>query len=65
MSLYNKNLQYYWEYVLSLGLEQEVTAILKIDDLDQRYTQLKKLFNSIDPKLVDDKIVWNLYKETL
>lgn len=65
MSLYNKNLQYYWEYVLTLGLEQEVTAILKIDDLDQRYTQLKKLFNSVDPKLVDDKIVWNLYKETL
>jgi hypothetical protein len=65
MSLYNKNLQYYWEYVITLGLEHEVNDILKIDDLDQRYNQLKKLFNSIDPKLVDNKIVWNLYKETL
>lgn len=65
MSLYNRSLHQYWEWVITLGLETEVTEILKIKDLDERYRKLKKCFDKIDPKMIDDRFVWNLYKETL
>lgn len=65
MSLYNRNLQHVWEWVIILGLENEVTEILKIKDLDERYRKLKECFNKTNPKLIDDRFVWTLYKETL
>jgi len=63
--MYNKNLQKYWERVLSFGLEDEVTEILKIEDNEKRLAELKRCFMKVDPKLLDEKLVWNLYLETL
>ena len=42
-----------------------INEILSIKNTEERWSTLKSYIVKIDPILVDTKIAWNLYKETL